>query len=888
MSRESKDRDYKPKRKVVAKRRTPGRSRPQAESIRYRDYESEGSSVVGVTHRQEVDSDIDHFSDSVDHFSDSADPTQVNTYNPFPITKSVEGTLTEFFERCKEFEMAKQAEKVSVDKLLELIMQMRQEDKIREEQREKERLDREDRREERQACLLKQLKEAPPAVPQTVYVNQHKLPTMTDKDDVEIFLRQLEIALRTSKIPVDKWKQHLLSQLTLQAKEQVIGLLEDDDTDYDDIKKALLNRHVMTYAAAAEAFFTADKGELLNIPVQQAGDKLIRWIDKMMEGAETDRNKKERIAMGALRSYMVPELKSYMDLSKPTNKPEFDALTEQWVRSQPFRRSMYKTTGSYRYSSQARDSFGHSSTSSFASGSTKKPVTCYACGKVGHMSRDCRSKPLESHKQTSTSISPAEVKPLVCFSCHEVGHKSPQCPKRNKDRVKKVLIQEDQIAHLANNDVMAIVGGVRIPMTFDTGAQISLVPIELVRPDEFTGETLRFKGVLSKQSWSEGKVATVTMSVGNQLFQSRALALPGEELDWTALLSVNISDREKMSRIIKITEEKENLPEADMHYLPPHVKDGQVQGAVLVSEGEVVEKTEDSVSVNKAVVTNPEPEVPVEHAVGEGNDAVVSEQVLVDGDGIASVDVEAEGVAQEGSADSGIVNVVTVDSIVSDVPRVKLAELTRVDPTLVTARSLADKQAEGYHWEDDLLFRGRLDEWGVNFKQLCLPKQYRPKCLRLSHEKFGHLGRNKMIGHIRKLFYWPSLTSDVANHCKSCDVCQRHAKQSPKVLPMQEREVVTIPSERVCVDLVGPFPTAKGGFKFLLTYVDMATRWPEAVPLRKTTTRVIINQLQAIFCRNGFPTSLVSDNGPQFTSVLFTKFLKTHGIQQIKASPYHP
>ena len=60
------------------------------------------------------------------------------------------------------------------------------------------------------------------------------------------------------------------------------------------------------------------------------------------------------------------------------------------------------------------------------------------------------------------------------------------------------------------------------------------------------------------------------------------------------------------------------------------------------------------------------------------------------------------------------------------------------------------------------------------------------------------------------------------------------------------------------------------------------------MPLCKTTTRVIINQLQAVFCGNGFPISLVSDNGPQFTSVLFTKFLKTHGIEQIKASPYHP
>ena len=49
-------------------------------------------------------------------------------------------------------------------------------------------------------------------------------------------------------------------------------------------------------------------------------------------------------------------------------------------------------------------------------------------------------------------------------------------------------------------------------------------------------------------------------------------------------------------------------------------------------------------------------------------------------------------------------------------------------------------------------------------------------------------------------------------YCKSCDKCQKHTKQSPKHMPMQEREVVSVPSERVCVDIVGPFPTAKGGF----------------------------------------------------------------------------
>ena len=90
------------------------------------------------------------------------------------------------------------------------------------------------------------------------------------------------------------------------------------------------------------------------------------------------------------------------------------------------------------------------------------------------------------------------------------------------------------------------------------------------------------------------------------------------------------------------------------------------------------------------------------------------------------------------------------------------------------------------------------------------------------------------------------------------------------------------------MDIVGPFPTAKGGFRFLLTYIDMATRWPEAIPLRKTTTKVVIDQLTLIFSRIGFPSTLVSDNGPQFTAESFKQFFKEKGITHVKASQYHP
>ena len=151
---------------------------------------------------------------------------------------------------------------------------------------------------------------------------------------------------------------------------------------------------------------------------------------------------------------------------------------------------------------------------------------------------------------------------------------------------------------------------------------------------------------------------------------------------------------------------------------------------------------------------------------------------------------------------------------------------------------------------------------GDSREQLCLPLPYRSRCLSLAHEQFSHAGRNKMCLHIKRYFYWPSMTADVSHHCKSCNKCQKHTKQSPKHMPMQEHEVVPVPSERVCVDIVGSFPTAKGGFRFLLTYIYMATRWPEAIPLRKTTTIVMIEQLTQVFSRNGFPSTLMSDNGP--------------------------
>jgi len=160
--------------------------------------------------------------------------------------------------------------------------------------------------------------------------------------------------------------------------------------------------------------------------------------------------------------------------------------------------------------------------------------------------------------------------------------------------------------------------------------------------------------------------------------------------------------------------------------------------------------------------------------------------------------------------------------------------------------------------------------------------------MKLAHSRFGHMGRNKMCQLITPFFHWPSVSKDCQSFVRGCDTCQRHDKARPPRAPMQVREVVTLPFERVAIDLVGPFPVAKGGYRFLLTCVDLATRWPEAVPIRIGTARVIIDRLTEIFTHNGYPKVIVSDNGTQFTGKVFAKWMCVNGISHVRSSPYHP
>ena len=96
-----------------------------------------------------------------------------------------------------------------------------------------------------------------------------------------------------------------------------------------------------------------------------------------------------------------------------------------------------------------------------------------------------------------------------------------------------------------------------------------------------------------------------------------------------------------------------------------------------------------------------------------------------------------------------------------------------------------------------------LNPFGKPTKRLCVPQPLRDKCMILAHDCFGHRGKNKVAQDLARLFYWPSLWRDVPTHCRACKTCQEYSKAKPRHSPMVEREVITVSSERVSIDLVG-------------------------------------------------------------------------------------
>jgi len=101
-------------------------------------------------------------------------------------------------------------------------------------------------------------------------------------------------------------------------------------------------------------------------------------------------------------------------------------------------------------------------------------------------------------------------------------------------------------------------------------------------------------------------------------------------------------------------------------------------------------------------------------------------------------------------------------------------------------------------------------------------------------------------------------------------VCQCTSPQKPPPSPFIPLPIIEVPFERIGMDLVGPLQKSARGHEHILVIMDYATRSPEAVPLRKATSKNIAKELFLLFSWVGIPKEILGECGklPKHLSAL--------------------
>ena len=176
--------------------------------------------------------------------------------------------------------------------------------------------------------------------------------------------------------------------------------------------------------------------------------------------------------------------------------------------------------------------------------------------------------------------------------------------------------------------------------------------------------------------------------------------------------------------------------------------------------------------------------------------------------------------------------------------------------------------------------------------QLVVPVGFREKVLRLAHETLltEHLGIKKTLDRVVSEFFWPGVCGDVARFCKSCDICQRTIQKGRVTkVPLGKMPLIDTPFKRVAVDIVGPIePRSDKKSRYILTMIDYATRYPEAVALPSIETERVAEALIAMFSRVGIPSEMLMEHESRVTIEVMNEVSRLLSLQQLTTIPYRP
>lgn len=218
----------------------------------------------------------------------------------------------------------------------------------------------------------------------------------------------------------------------------------------------------------------------------------------------------------------------------------------------------------------------------------------------------------------------------------------------------------------------------------------------------------------------------------------------------------------------------------------------------------------------------------------------------------------------------------------------QLLKANKTSPELSRLRTLFLANPEkmpGYECRQGLLlYKGRL---------LVGPEGgYRVKLITEAHEQLasGHPGTERTWQLLKPRYYWPRIKGDVKQFVRNCHTCKRSKNKNEKYNGLLKPLPIPFqPWKHIACDFVTHLPLSEGK-DAILTVTDRFSKMKHFIPCTDATTARELAKLYLhhVWKYHGFPTSIVSDRGPQFISEFWRELCKLLGIELCLSTPYHP
>ncbi|UYV70265.1 K02A2.6-like, partial [Cordylochernes scorpioides] len=170
-----------------------------------------------------------------------------------------------------------------------------------------------------------------------------------------------------------------------------------------------------------------------------------------------------------------------------------------------------------------------------------------------------------------------------------------------------------------------------------------------------------------------------------------------------------------------------------------------------------------------------------------------------------------------------------------------------------------------------------------------VPESFQEEILKEYHDNHSHPSINKTVRLITPFYWWPNAIKCIKYYVRSCKICQiTKCSHKPFIGEYVAPNSDLKPLELISMDTIVLGSAAnETKHKYIQVIIDHLTRFVWAFPT-VTTSQAVIQCLDKINKTVPQIKCILTDNGKNFTSKEFNKFLNDHQVQHTYSTPYHP